>query len=394
MNETDASKPRVICVDDQEGVVAGMRLTLRKQFEVLVATSGEQALKILSETENVAVFITDMCMPGMSGAELLERAAEIAPHTAKIVLSGQSDLESAIRAVNAGQIFRYLKKPCAPPDLRQVCVLAAALYERGLLERNLARETLTAMTDLLCESLMLSTPLAFGRVGRIRMICMRLAAHLGVGLIEDVGLAAGLASLGLLSVPGELMEAKFHGRRINEMDRQILDMVPETSALMLISVPNTGHLRAAIAGIGHRHGEAISGLDGDDEGDDVWARTTSEIIRMAQTYIELERHLQSGQAAVDQMRRMGGFKSEYLTALVAIERVQQVQIVAREIELSELSAGMVAAQDIKTNRGALLVARGQTLSANVLSRLAAMPPHLIVQPIFIESAVAAEIEAA
>ncbi len=113
------SKHRVLFVDDEVSVTDGIRTNLRKAaFETLTANSGKEALQILAESP-VDVVVSDERMPGMNGSDLLARVREEYPDTARMILSGQADLKAAVRAINDGQIFRFLLKPCGPEDLAE-----------------------------------------------------------------------------------------------------------------------------------------------------------------------------------------------------------------------------------------------------------------------------------
>jgi EAL domain-containing protein (putative c-di-GMP-specific phosphodiesterase class I)/PleD family two-component response regulator len=105
---------RILCVDDETRVLEGLAAILRKRFDVVTATSGEAALEQLSHGPDIDVIISDMRMPGMSGAEFLSRSRAVAPGAQRILLTGHADVASAIAAVNEGQVFRFLTKPCPP----------------------------------------------------------------------------------------------------------------------------------------------------------------------------------------------------------------------------------------------------------------------------------------
>jgi DNA-binding NtrC family response regulator len=130
----ESSRPTVLFVDDEPHVLAGLRDALRKKpYKILTATSGEQALSLLAE-RRVDVVVSDEQMPNMTGSRLLSIVRQKYPHTVRIVLTGQASIEGAIRAINEGEIFRFLTKPCHPTDL-------AFTIQHGLHLRDLARES-------------------------------------------------------------------------------------------------------------------------------------------------------------------------------------------------------------------------------------------------------------
>lgn len=101
----------VLCVDDEINILKSMKRVLHKcDFTLLLAEGGEKGLAILAQ-KKVDLVISDMKMPGMTGAEFLAQVAEKYPETYRIILTGFSDMESTVDAVNKGKIHRYLQKP-------------------------------------------------------------------------------------------------------------------------------------------------------------------------------------------------------------------------------------------------------------------------------------------
>lgn len=112
------TKHTILCVDDEIDNVDALERLFRRKYTVLKATSGKEALQVLDQNPGpLALIITDQRMPEMTGVEFLEKTLESHPETIRILLTGYTDLESVIMAVNKGQIFRYLTKPWDPVDL-------------------------------------------------------------------------------------------------------------------------------------------------------------------------------------------------------------------------------------------------------------------------------------
>ena len=112
------AKHTILCVDDEIDNVEALERLFRKKYTVLKATSGQQALQLLDEHPGeIALIITDQRMPEMNGVDFLQKTLENNPDTVRILLTGYTDLESVIAAVNEGQIYRYLTKPWDPVDL-------------------------------------------------------------------------------------------------------------------------------------------------------------------------------------------------------------------------------------------------------------------------------------
>ncbi|MAI79690.1 MAG: sigma-54-dependent Fis family transcriptional regulator [Deltaproteobacteria bacterium] len=107
----------VLVVDDEEAITESLALTLGSEYPVYTAQSGVEGLEIL-DREEVALIICDQVMPGMTGVEFFEKVVERYPRIVRIMLTGYADMQSLVRAVNSGQIYRYIAKPWEPDDLR------------------------------------------------------------------------------------------------------------------------------------------------------------------------------------------------------------------------------------------------------------------------------------
>lgn len=130
---------RILCVDDEAEVLRGLVLHLGRRYDVRTATSGTAALELLEQDSRVDVIISDMRMPGLSGAEFLSQSRAFAPEAQRILLTGQTDLASAIAAINEGQIFRFLSKPCPAAELMSTIEAALERHRSRALENTAVR---------------------------------------------------------------------------------------------------------------------------------------------------------------------------------------------------------------------------------------------------------------
>ena len=108
-------KGKVLLVDDDSMVLAGLKRHLRNQFRIETALSGEEGLKRVEKNGPYAVIVSDFSMPGMNGIEFLCRVKETDPDSVRMMLTGSADMSTAIQAVNEGSIFQFHPKPC-PAD--------------------------------------------------------------------------------------------------------------------------------------------------------------------------------------------------------------------------------------------------------------------------------------
>lgn len=140
-------KHTLLCVDDELDNVDALERLFRRSYKVLKATSGSEALEILKQ-EPASIIISDQRMPHMSGVEFLSRSREIVPDAIRILLTGYTDIESVIEAVNTGEVYRYMTKPWDPVDLTNTVTKAAEKVElrSELVAKN--EKLVTALEEL------------------------------------------------------------------------------------------------------------------------------------------------------------------------------------------------------------------------------------------------------
>jgi CheY-like chemotaxis protein len=124
-----SKKPRMLVVDDEPDNLDLLYRTFRRDYHVLRAESGIEALKVLSTEGEVAVIISDQRMPEMKGTEFLSKTVPEFPDTVRIILTGFTDVEDLVEAINAGQVYRYITKPWDPEELKVVVQKAAESYD-------------------------------------------------------------------------------------------------------------------------------------------------------------------------------------------------------------------------------------------------------------------------
>ncbi|MCU0566222.1 MAG: response regulator [Oculatellaceae cyanobacterium Prado106] len=122
-------KPKMLVVDDEPDNLDLLYRTFRRDFNVLRADSGISALEILATEGEVAVIISDQRMPEMKGTEFLSKTVPQFPDTMRIILTGFTDVEDLVDAINSGQVYKYITKPWDPNELKAVVQRAAETYE-------------------------------------------------------------------------------------------------------------------------------------------------------------------------------------------------------------------------------------------------------------------------
>lgn len=122
-------KLKILVVDDEPDNLDLLYRTFRRDFQVLKADSGINALEVLAAEGEVAVIISDQRMPEMKGTEFLSKTVPQFPDTVRIILTGFTDIEDLVEAINAGQVYKYITKPWDPGELKAVVQRAAETYD-------------------------------------------------------------------------------------------------------------------------------------------------------------------------------------------------------------------------------------------------------------------------
>lgn len=129
MTSSRRKKQKILVVDDEPDNLDLLYRTFRRDFQVLKAESGVSALDVLATEGEVAVIISDQRMPEMKGTEFLSKTLPQFPDTIRIILTGFTDIEDLVDAINTGQVYKYITKPWDPEELKAVVQRAAETYD-------------------------------------------------------------------------------------------------------------------------------------------------------------------------------------------------------------------------------------------------------------------------
>ncbi len=121
-------KIKILYVDDEENNLNAFKASFRKLYDIYLATSANEGRKILAENE-IEIIITDQRMPDMTGVEFLESIIEEYPEPMRILLTGYTDIQALIDAVNKGQIYRYMNKPWNEEELKMFVTQAFEVHQ-------------------------------------------------------------------------------------------------------------------------------------------------------------------------------------------------------------------------------------------------------------------------
>jgi CheY-like chemotaxis protein len=358
-------EPRILCVDDEPNVLAGLERVLGFDFDVYTATSGARALATIEEEdEPFAVVMSDMRMPEMNGAELLATVRETSPDSVRILLTGHADMSAAIAAVNEGGIFRFLTKPCPGPQLIQTLEEACEQYRLLRAEQTLLDQTLRGAVRVMTELLSLVNPGAFSRAERVGAMMRKLAEETGAENPWELELAGLLSQTGCVAVPQQILARKEAGESLTEEEEKLYLEHPRLAYDLLRRIPRLERVAAMVLG---QSPGALEGLEELNEGDGEVVEAGAQLLGLA---LELDGAIRDGATLADAVGQLSPERYGART-LATVSRIADARLAAREAQVmvDELSTDMVLAQDVRMKTGVMLVAEGQRVTQAVLSRL-------------------------
>ena len=133
-------KPKLLYIDDEIYNLVGLKAALRRDYEIITASSAEEGLKYLDQ-QDIELIISDQRMPAMTGVQFFSKIKDTHPEPIRILLTGYSDIEAVVDAINKGEVYRYLTKPWDATYLK-------AIIDQGLELFNLRRENKQLIEDL------------------------------------------------------------------------------------------------------------------------------------------------------------------------------------------------------------------------------------------------------
>ena len=360
----------ILCVDDEPRVLEGLKLTLRQRFDVATATSGAEGLAVLERNAGAAVVIADMRMPGMDGAAFLAKVRSLWPDATRVLLTGEPGRDAVVAAINEGQIFRFLTKPCAPDRLIAAVVAAVRQHQLVTAEKTLLQQTVLGSIRALVDILAIVNPIAFGRGSRIQRLALDLAAAAGAPPSWELEAAALLSQLGYVSLPIELVEKAVNGEALNAAETLLLGEVPRLTQSLIARIPRLENVGAILAHAS-RANAGKQPLAPDIAGNAV-------ILMNVLEFDALTSRGESAETAIATLQARGGAKSAPLLAhLAALQGMVDSGPQLREIRLCEVLPGMILLDDVRTDLGTLLVSRGYEISQSFVERMRNFGPGLL-----------------
>lgn len=363
---------KILCVDDDENILAAYQRQLRKQFQIETALGSETGMRIISSGETFAVVISDLRMPGMDGIEFLSRIRAITPNTVRIMLTGNADLQAAADAVNQGNIFRFLTKPCTTETLAQAMQAGLEQYRLIMAEKELLEQTLKGSISMLTEILSILDTQSFGRACMLRDAVKEIAKAINVQDTWDLELAAMLCEIGRVTVPANTIVREKAGVPLSAAEQDMLMRVPEIGHNLLAKIPRLESVAQTVL-YQNKHfdgsGFPKNGIGGNQ------IPLGSRIIKIIADLNQLESTGMQRDAAFAALKfRQGVYDRDILDRTLQYfstlpYETKSIKKSIRSVSVAELEIGQMLLSDVITGSGALLIASGNRVSESLLMRI-------------------------
>lgn len=358
----NAQTEKILFVDDEENLLKGIKRNLFGKHVIDTATSGVEGLKMLAEHGPYAVVVSDMRMPIMDGVTFLARVHKEYPTSIRVMLTGNSDLGTAVSAVNEGHIFRFINKPCATDLLIKVLDAAIKQYHLIQAERELLEDTFQGGINVLVDILALANPVAFSRATRIKYFSGKLAKVLKLSDIWQYEVAAMLSQIGCVTIPPEILEKVYTNQDLSNEEKEMIAQYPRVGHDLIVNIPRMETVAQIIAD------QQITREWGDISLQD--ASVTPQILGAAILKLSIDfdtllsRGLSRAESFYELKQRSGVYHPDLLEAL----RKVGLPLMEKTIEMvsvTNLYHGMVLQRDAVTKAGLLLAKKGQEVSATM-----------------------------
>ena len=355
---------KILIIDDDVNLLGGLRRHLGQKFDLSTAEGGAEALDLAQKAGPFAVVVCDMRMPGMDGVEVLRRFQALMPDTVRIMLTGNADQKTAINAINEGQIFRFLNKPC--PMATLTLGIEAAIRQHQLVhgERALLEGTLAGSISLLSDVLSLVAPDIFHRSRRMHGWAVKIARHMKLDDGWVVEMAAELSQLGAIAIPPEVLSRHHAGNHLSAMEQEMINRIPSVGAALIKKVPRLEPVARAVlfAAGGER--------DFDQRSPNFLAG------RILKVLLNLDRVAGGipSKPAIAALEKEGGYDPVVLAAAGAClidsgDQSDEGGEVRLPVSASGICAGDILVSDLSLESGRLVLAAGETISDLLFLRL-------------------------
>jgi hypothetical protein len=279
----------------------------------------------------------------------------------RMLLTGQADMQAAIRAINQGRIFRFLTKPCDADVLQRAVEDALDQHRLVTAERELLQKTLYGCIKVLTEMLSLVNPIAFNRACRINRIVNQLATSIKFEQTWQLELAVNLAHLGYVGMGADVLEKAYAGKPLSVQEKGLVSGASRMAHGLLADIPRLD----AVLGIIEKLGESAPSLEGvSPDSKDGRLRWAAPLIMAAERADQLS-HVQPLARAIADILKAERFNPIVVEAVARAKFENSSERKLIKVTARELRPGMFLVEDACSNVGVLMAKGGQEVTVTV-----------------------------
>ncbi len=374
---------KILLVDDEILLLNSLRRELSTQYNIDVAESGFEGLEKISSSGPYAVIVSDFRMPKMDGIKFLTQAMDLAPNTVRMILTGNADLPTAMDAINKGQIFRFLSKPCSGKLLTQSLNAGLRQYQLIMSEKELLENTLKESISMLTEVLAIVNPKAYGRSLRTQQLVAHIVKELKINNGWQYEMAAALSQLGWITFSQQMLDKIEDNQMFNAPEAVIFSNHPFAASKLLKNIPRLELVTKVIIG----QDRSIDDLCLDPSFPEIYmVDLGSHILNICIDYDQL---LLKGLMHDEILAKLKATQNRYIPEVIqALNTLHSFQPIpeenrVREITLKELEVGMLAVKPIKDINGRVLIEGNAYITRSNIIKLLGLSAeaNIIVEPI-------------
>jgi response regulator RpfG family c-di-GMP phosphodiesterase len=358
---------KVLFVDDEVNVLDGYKRLLFRDFDVETALGSTPALAMIEKKGPFSVIVSDMRMPGLNGAQFLAMVKERAPETVRMLLTGHADVNAAMEAVNEGNIFRFLTKPCEREDLVKAISAGVAQYRLVTGERDLLEKTLMGSIKVLADVMSAASPEAGGRSMRIAHYMRHMLEKYPLPEAWRFEAASTLSQIGCASLDSDLLQQAYSGAVLTGESKMRYESHPDAAMELLGKIPR-------MEGVAWMIGQQLQSqipkeVPGMEEAAAKDLLFGAGMLKLAVAYEDLRIELESKGAILARLRERGKeFDAKLVESLVDVTPGGGRRHL-RKVSTMKLARGMILDQEIRNKQGMLVTAKGQEISPALLIKL-------------------------
>ena len=360
---------KILFVDDDPKILSTFRRLLHGKYTVDTAIGPIAGLRQLNKFGPYAVVVADMKMPEMNGIDFLNRVKDFFPDTVRIMLTGHADIEMAVKAINNGEIFRFLNKPCMQTKLLKA--LEAAITHHNLLvsEKELLEKTLTGTVQILMDLLSLTSEKVMGRVVRIKRYVRDVAMHLKETDVWMYETAVMLSQIGCITMPESIVKKIDAGIDIEDEEMRIFMQHPVLAAEIVRKIPRMEHI-ATIITYQHKHFDGGGFPQDSIQGNDL--PLGSRILKVA---LDFDAYVMRGMsyknALLTMKNQIERYDIQVFKAFLKILQMEETYEI-NTISLDRIQPGMILLEDIIGLNTTVLLKKGNEITEGLKIKLSRM----------------------